>query len=103
VTILLPRLYARLLTIFGQTLPGACFVYLAAFKEFFELPRLLKAVSIVLNERRVSVQRASSARSEALFVSQNHKRIDIRRATRGNKTRQGCHRQENERYHGDSR
>jgi hypothetical protein len=59
--ILLPRLYAKLLTTWGRALPLACFAFLAVFKEFFELPRLRKALSAVRNKRRVSVQRASSA------------------------------------------
>jgi hypothetical protein len=52
--ILLPRLYAKLLGTWGRKLPLACFVFLAVFKEFFEMPRLRKALSIVRNKRRVS-------------------------------------------------
>jgi hypothetical protein len=39
--ILLPRIYARLLTICGQALPVAWFILPAVFKEFLELPLLL--------------------------------------------------------------
>ncbi len=60
-SILLPRLYARLLTIWGRALPLGCFGFLAVFKEYFALPRLRKALSIVRNKRRVSAQRTSSS------------------------------------------
>jgi hypothetical protein len=59
--ILLPRLYANLLTTWGRELPLACFVFLAVFKEFFEMPRLRKAMSIVRNKRRVSDRRSTLA------------------------------------------
>ncbi len=59
--ILLPRLYAKLLATCGRALPLACFVFLAVFKEFFEMPRLRKALSIIRNKRRVSDQTPSSA------------------------------------------
>jgi uncharacterized membrane protein len=59
--ILLPRLYAKLIATWGRELPLACFIFLVVFKEFFEMPRLRKALRIVLNKRRVSVRRDSSA------------------------------------------
>lgn len=59
--ILLPRLFAKLLSTWGQALPGDCFIFLAAFSEFFELPRLRKALSAVRNKKRFSVREASSA------------------------------------------
>jgi hypothetical protein len=59
--ILLPRLYANLLGTWGRALPLACFVILAVFKEFFEMPRLRKALSIVRNKQRVSDRRSASA------------------------------------------
>ncbi len=59
--ILLPRLYAKLLGTWGRELPLACFVLLAVFKEFFEMPRLRKALSIVRNKRRVSDKRPALA------------------------------------------
>jgi hypothetical protein len=59
--ILLPRLYAHLLTTWGRELPLACFVFLAVFKEFFDMPRLRKALSIVRNKRRVSDKRPALA------------------------------------------
>ncbi|HKQ93498.1 MAG TPA: hypothetical protein VJZ77_22755 [Blastocatellia bacterium] len=58
---LLPRLYAKLCSTWGQALPGDCFVFLSAFKEFFELPRLRRALSIVRNKQRVSGQRSALA------------------------------------------
>jgi hypothetical protein len=59
--ILLPRLYANLLATWGRELPLACFVFLAVFKEFFEMPRLRKAMSIIRNKRRVSDKRSAMA------------------------------------------
>jgi hypothetical protein len=59
--ILLPRLYSKLLVTWGQGLPLACFVILAVFKEFFEMPRLRKALSIGRNKRRVSDKRPALA------------------------------------------
>jgi hypothetical protein len=59
--ILLPRLYAKLLATWGQALPLACFVFLTVFKEFFEMPRLRKALSIVRNKRRVFDKRPALA------------------------------------------
>jgi hypothetical protein len=58
--ILLPRLYAKLLATWGRRLPLACFVFLEVFKEFFEMPRLRKALSIVCNKRRVSDRSSAS-------------------------------------------
>jgi hypothetical protein len=60
-TILLPRLYSKLLVTWGRALPLACFVFLTVFKEFFEMPRLRKALSIVRNKRRVSDKRPALA------------------------------------------
>jgi hypothetical protein len=59
--ILLPRIYARLLTICGRALPIAWFILPAVFKEFLELPRLHKALSVVRNKRRTSARKSSSA------------------------------------------
>jgi hypothetical protein len=64
--ILLPRLYAKLLTTWGRALPGDCFIFLAVFKEFFELPRLRKVLSIVRNKRRASARKPSSAPKPAV-------------------------------------
>jgi hypothetical protein len=57
---LLPRLYAKLCSTWGQALPGHCFIVLAVFKNFFELPRLRKALSAVRNKRPISSRRVSS-------------------------------------------
>jgi hypothetical protein len=59
-TILLPRLYAKLLTLRGRALPVAWFILPAIFKEFLELPRLRKALSAVRNQRRASARKSSS-------------------------------------------
>jgi hypothetical protein len=59
--ILLPRLYAKLCSTWGRALPGDCFILLAVFKEFFDLPRLRKAISVVRNKLRVSARKPSSA------------------------------------------
>ncbi|MBO0721672.1 MAG: hypothetical protein J2P41_12665 [Blastocatellia bacterium] len=59
--ILLPRLFAKLLGTWGRELPLICFVFLALFKEFFEMPRLRKALCIVRNKRRVSDKRPAFA------------------------------------------
>jgi hypothetical protein len=64
--ILLPRLYAKLCSTWGRTLPGACFIFLAVFKEFFELLRLRKAISVVRNKRRVSARKPPSAPKPAV-------------------------------------
>src|SRR5262245_8795284 len=57
---LLPRLYAKLCSTWGQTLPVAWFILPAVCKEFLELPRLRKALSVVRNKRRVFARRVSS-------------------------------------------
>ena len=57
---LLPRLYAKLCSTWGQALPGDCFIVLAVFKDFFELPRLRKALSAIRNKRPSSSRRVSS-------------------------------------------
>jgi hypothetical protein len=59
--ILLPRIYARALTICGQALPVDWFILPTVFKEFLELPRLRKALSAVGNKRRASIRKSSSA------------------------------------------
>jgi hypothetical protein len=64
--ILLPRLYAKLLTTWGRALPSDCFIFLAVFKEFVELPRLRKVMGIVRNKRRASVRKPSSAPKPAV-------------------------------------
>jgi hypothetical protein len=64
--ILLPLLYAKLLTTWGRALPSDCFIFLAVFKEFFELPRLRKVLSIVKNKRRASARKPSSAQKPAV-------------------------------------
>jgi hypothetical protein len=57
---LLPQLYAKLCSTWGQALPGDCFIVLALFKHFFELPRLRKALSAIRNKRPISPRRVSS-------------------------------------------
>jgi hypothetical protein len=57
---LLPRLYAKLCSTWGQAPPGQCFIVLAAIKDFFELPRLRKALGVVQNKRPISPRRVSS-------------------------------------------
>jgi hypothetical protein len=64
--IMLPRIYARLLTICGRALPVAWFILPAVFKEFLELPRLRKALSVVRNKRRGSARNPSSAPKPAV-------------------------------------
>ena len=59
--ILLPRLYSMPLTTWGRALPGVCFIFLAAFKEFSELPRLRKAISAVRNKKRVPARKPYSS------------------------------------------
>ncbi len=59
--ILLPRLYARLLTLCGRALPEDWFILPTVFSEFLELPRLRKALSAVRNKRRASARTPSSA------------------------------------------
>ncbi len=66
--ILLPRLYAKLCSTWGRALPGDCFIFLAVFKEFFDLPRLGKAISVVRNKRRVSARKPSSAPKPAIPI-----------------------------------
>jgi len=65
-SILLPRLYAKLLTTWGRALPSDCYIFLAVFNEFFELPRLRKVMSIVRNKRRASARKPSSAPKPAV-------------------------------------
>jgi hypothetical protein len=59
--ILFPQFYAKLCSTWGSALPGGCFIFLAAFKEFLEAPRLRKALSVVRNNRRASARKHSSA------------------------------------------
>ncbi|HEV2664245.1 MAG TPA: hypothetical protein VG324_05005, partial [Blastocatellia bacterium] len=66
--IMLPRIYARLLTICGRALPVAWFILPAVFKEFLELPRLRKALSVVRNKRRVFARKPSSAPKPAVLT-----------------------------------
>jgi hypothetical protein len=63
---LLPRLYAKLLTMRGRALPVAWFILPAVFKEFLELPRLRKALSVVRNKRRASARKSFSAPNPAV-------------------------------------
>jgi hypothetical protein len=58
--IILPRTYARLLTICGQALQVDWFILPTVFKEFLELPRLCKALSAIRNKRRASIRKSSS-------------------------------------------
>jgi hypothetical protein len=44
----------------GRALPLAWFILPVVFKEFLELPRLRKAISVVRNKRRASAQKPSS-------------------------------------------
>jgi hypothetical protein len=60
-TILIPRLYARLWSTWGRALPPAWFIIPVALKAFLELPRLRKALSVVRNKRRASIQKSFSA------------------------------------------
>jgi len=60
-TILFPRLYTKLCSTWGRALPFGCFIFLAAFKEFLELPRLRKALIAVRNKRRASIRKSFSA------------------------------------------
>jgi hypothetical protein len=60
-TILFPRSYAKLCSNWGRALPGDCFIFLVAFKEFLEAPRLRKALSVVRNKRRASIRKSFSA------------------------------------------
>jgi hypothetical protein len=64
--ILLPRLYARLLTICGRGLPEAWFILPTVFSEFLELPRLRKALSVIRNKRPASARNPSSAPKPAV-------------------------------------
>jgi hypothetical protein len=64
--ILLPRLYARLLTICGRALPEAWFILPTVFSEFLELPRLRKSLSVIRNKRRASARNPSSAPKPAV-------------------------------------
>jgi hypothetical protein len=57
---LLPRLYTKLCSTWGQALPGDCFIVLAVFKDFSELPRLRKALSAIRNKRPISPRGMSS-------------------------------------------
>jgi len=66
--ILLPRIYARLLIICGGALPVDWFILPAVFKEFLELPRLRKALSVVRNKRRVFARKPSSAPKPAVLT-----------------------------------
>ena len=59
--ILFPRFYAKLCSTWGRALPDGCFIFLAAFKEFLEAPRLRKALSVVRNKRRASIRKSFSA------------------------------------------
>jgi hypothetical protein len=60
-TILIPRLYVRLCSTWERALPVAWFILPVVFKEFLELPRLRKAISVVRNKRRAYAQKPSSA------------------------------------------
>jgi hypothetical protein len=59
--ILFPRFYAKLCSTWGRALPDGCFIFLEAFKEFLEAPRLRKALSVVRNKRRASIRKSFSA------------------------------------------
>jgi hypothetical protein len=60
-TILFRRFYAKLFSTWGRALPGGCFIFLAAFKEFLETARMRKALNVVRNKRRESARKPSSA------------------------------------------
>jgi hypothetical protein len=67
--ILLPRLsefHARLCATWGRVAPLAWFIFLVALADFFELPRLRKAISVVQNKRRPSARKTSSAPKPAV-------------------------------------
>jgi hypothetical protein len=59
--ILFPRFYAKLCSTWGRALPDGCFIFLAAFMEFLEAPRLRKALSVVRNKWRASIRKSFSA------------------------------------------
>jgi hypothetical protein len=60
-TILFPRLYARLCSTWGRTLPLAWFILPVALKEVLEAPRLRKALNALRNKRGVFIRKPSSA------------------------------------------
>jgi hypothetical protein len=67
--ILLPRLsefHARLCATWGRVAPLAWFIFLVALADFFELPRLRKAISVVQNKRRPFARKTSSAPKPAV-------------------------------------
>jgi len=66
--ILLPQLYARLCSTWGRALPSDFFIFLAVFKEFFEMPRLRKTISVIRNKRRASARKPSSAPKPAISM-----------------------------------
>jgi hypothetical protein len=66
VTILIPRLYARLCSTWGRALPVAWFILPVALKALLELPRLRKALSVVRNKRRASIRKSFSAPRSAV-------------------------------------
>jgi hypothetical protein len=68
VAISLPRLYARLCSTWGRALPLAWFIFLVAFKEFLDRPRLRKAISAVRNKRRSSARKPSAAPKPAVPI-----------------------------------
>jgi len=59
-TVLLPQIYAKLCSAWWRALPLAWFILPVVFKEFLELPRLRKAISVVRNKRRASAHKPSS-------------------------------------------
>ncbi len=65
-TILFPRFYAKLCSTWGRALPVDCFIFLAAFREFLELPRLRKVLNAVRNKRRTSIRKSFLAPNPAV-------------------------------------
>src|SRR5215475_10790867 len=59
-TVLLPQIYAKLCSAWWRALPLAWFILPVVFKEFLELRRLRKAISVVRNKRRASAHKPSS-------------------------------------------
>lgn len=64
--ILLPQIYARLCATWGRALPLALFVLPAGFRELLELPRVRKALCVVLNKQRPSTAVSNRATPKSI-------------------------------------
>jgi hypothetical protein len=60
------QLSARLCATWGRALPVACFIFQAVAKDLFELPRLRKAIAIVLNRQSATTRKPFSASKSAV-------------------------------------